>query len=138
MRQPLYGNRLLTNEVGVQWGTEPRTTMIWWPQRNLKSLQDAIRPDGSGWKVFEELSLRRTRVTPTLYGRLRSSTPWAATPAPPPFVGQWLAPKSTAGSITRALQVTCVDPLQATLYHKDATKKLRLVEHQHRPLDDQL
>ena len=27
MRQPLYGNRMLTNELGLQWGTESNTTM---------------------------------------------------------------------------------------------------------------
>ena len=29
-RQPLFGNRLLTNEVGIQWGTEPRSNLIRW------------------------------------------------------------------------------------------------------------
>ena len=27
LRQPLFGNRMLTNEKGQQWGTEPNTTM---------------------------------------------------------------------------------------------------------------
>jgi exonuclease III len=138
IRQPLYGNRMLTNEVGIQWGTEPRTTMLWWPQRNLRSLQDLIRPDGYGWKGFEESSLRRTRVTPGLYSRLRASIPWSATPAPAPYRGQWLAPKAANGSITQILQVTSVDPLHATLYIKDATERLHLAERNFRPLDEQL
>ena len=42
-----------------------------------------MRPDGYGWKVFEEMPIRITRVTPALYGRLRANIPWAATPALP-------------------------------------------------------
>ena len=132
MRQPLFGNRLLTNEQGVQWGTESNTTMSWWPGRNLRSLQNIIRPDGEGWKFFEEQwTLRRTRVTPILYARVRNSIPWDASPEPSPALGQWVAPKEVNGDIKRVFQVTNADPLQATLYHKDQSEKLCCVEQQH-------
>ena len=139
LRQPLYGNRMLTNEVGQQWGTEPTTTMAWWPGRNIKSLKDMIRPDGYGWKAFEEQwSLPRTRVTPTLYERLRNSIPWDAIPTPPPSPGQWLAAKEEDGTIYRIFHITSVEPIQATLYHKDTSERLLYVEQHHQPDDSQL
>ena len=139
LRQPLFGNRMLTNELGQQWGMEPTTTMAWWPGRNIKSLKDMIRPDGYGWKAFEEQwSLPRTRVTPTLYKRLRTSIPWDAMPTPPPSTGQWVAAKEDDGTIHRIFHITSVEPLRATLYHKDPSEKLLYVGHHHQPEDSQL
>ena len=110
IRQPLFGNKMLTNEVGLQWGTESTTTMSWWPSRNLKSLHDVLRPDGQGWKVFEEQALRRTRVTPALYARMRSSIPWPLAAAPAPAIGQWLAAKTDEGTIREVFQFVSIDP----------------------------
>ena len=139
VRQPIFGNRMLTNEAGVQWGTESTTTMRWWPTRHIRSLQDIIRPDGHGWKIFEEQwSLRRNPATTALYARFRNSIPWDATPAPPPTRGQWLAPKEEDGSISKVLHVTSTDPLQATLYQKDKTERLLEVEHHHSPHGNQM
>lgn len=129
---------MLTNEQGVQWGTESNTTMSWWPGRNIRTLQDLIRPNQFGWKTFEEQTLRRTRVTPNLHARMRSSIPWEAVPAPAPVLGQWLAPKAEDGSIRQVLQITHTGPLQATLYNKDITERLQLVEHQYHPIDQPL
>lgn len=100
VRQPIFGNRMLTNEAGVQWGTESTTTMRWWPDRNIRSLQDIIKPDGHGWKIFEEQwSLRRTPATATLYARFRNSIPWDATLAPPQQEDNgWLLKKRMAPS----------------------------------------
>jgi hypothetical protein len=138
IRQPLFGNRMLTNEVGLQWGTEATTTMSWWPGRNIRSLQDIIRPDGSGWKVFEELrTLRRTRVTPALYGHVRSSIPWAASPPPLPTAGQWVAPKSEEGSIDQVFYISRVEPPLVSLYHKDRTERLQFVTQLRLPMDQQ-
>ena len=139
VRQPIFGNRMLTNEAGVQWGTESTTSMRWWPYRNIRSLQDIIRLDGHGWKIFEEQwSLRRNPATATLYARFCNSIPWDATPAPPPTRGQWLAPKEEDGSISKVLHVTSTDPLQATLYQKDKTERLLEVEQQHSPHGNQM
>ena len=80
MRQPLFGNRLLTSEVGTQWGTEPRSKMRAWAVKDVQSLKDILRADGQGWSTFQELRrLRRTRATPQLYARLIQSIPWEAT-----------------------------------------------------------
>ena len=43
-KQLLYGNRLLTNEMGIQWGTEKRSNMIRWAEKGLTSIQDIARP----------------------------------------------------------------------------------------------
>ena len=139
VRQPVFGNRMLTNEIGVQWGTDPNTTMGWWPGRNLRSLQDMTRPDGHGWKIFEEQwSFCRNPATAKFYARVRASIPWEATPASGPTIGQWLAPKEADGLIKRVLHVTNTTPLQATLYHKDWTEQLQEIKHQHSPTDEQL
>ena len=80
MRQPLFGNRLLTSEVGTQWGTEPRSKMRAWAVKDVQSLKDILRADGQGWSTFQELRrLRRTRAAPQLYARLIQSIPWEAT-----------------------------------------------------------
>lgn len=95
-------------------------------------LQDIIRPDGQGWKIFEEQwSLPRTPVTPNLYARMRASIPWDASPPPPPTTGQWLAPKEGDGSIKRVFHITRTDPLQATLYHKAPSEQLHDIEQLH-------
>ena len=128
---------MLTNEVGIQWGTEANTTMGWWPGRNLRSLKDIIRPDGHGWKIFEEQwSFRRRLATTNLYARFRGSIPWDANPAPGPKVGQWLAPKEEDGSISKVFWVNNVAPLRTTLYHKDWTEQLHLTEQDHFPTED--
>ena len=83
MRQPLYGNRMLTNELGVQWGTEPFSNMKWWAEKGFLTLKDIARIVGHGWRAFQELlKLRRTRVAPPLYARLVLNIPWDAIPRP--------------------------------------------------------
>lgn len=54
-RQPLYGNKFLTSETGIQWGTEFRTNMRWWAENDFRTLQDIAREDGEGWRTFTEL-----------------------------------------------------------------------------------
>lgn len=111
--------------------------MGWWTGKNLNSLQDVIRPYGTGWKVFEEQRLPRTRVTPALYARLRSSIPWEASSPPLPAAGQWLAPKSEEGTIDQVFHITQVDPPLVHLYHKDHTERLQLVAQVLQPIDHQ-
>ena len=55
MRQPLYGNRLLANELGIQWGTDPRSNMIWWPKKGLRKIQDITKRDGRDGRSFTSL-----------------------------------------------------------------------------------
>lgn len=63
MRQPLFGNKFLTNDEGVKWGTTPRSNMLWWAKKEYRSLQDIARHDGHGWRTFPELfRLRRTNL----------------------------------------------------------------------------
>lgn len=111
--------------------------MGWWTGKNLNSLQDVIRPYGTGWKVFEEQRLPRTRVTPALYAQLRSSIPWEASSPPLPAAGQWLAPKSEEGTIDQVFHITQVDPPLVHLYHKDHTERLQLVAQVLQPIDHQ-
>jgi hypothetical protein len=124
MRQPLYGNRLLTNALGIQWGTEPRSNMIWWPGKGLRTLKDIANRDGYGWKDFQDLRLRRTRVAPHMYASLINSIPWEATPRPPISTGQWLAEIEVDGNIHQVHHVQQIDPLEATLYRKEKNEQL--------------
>ena len=138
MRQPLFENKMLTHTTGLQWGTEPKTTMSWWPSRNLRSMQDIIRADGSGWKIFEEQgSLRRTKVTPTLYARVRNNIPWDAAPTLALTTGQWVATKTAEGNIDQVLHITNTEPLQAALYGKDMLERLYCITQHHIPTDNQ-
>ena len=38
IRQPLFGNRLLTDDLGIQWGTEARSNLVRWLEKGLRSL----------------------------------------------------------------------------------------------------
>ena len=132
MRQPLYGNRLLTNELGIQWGTEPRSNMLWWPGKGLRAIKDIIKREGQGWKDFQELpGLRRTRVAPPLYNRLVRSIPWEATPRPPHSAGMWLAEIEGDGNIHHVYHLHRTDPMEATFYRKENSERLIHVGTQH-------
>ena len=66
IRQPLFGNRLLTNEQGIQWGTGSRTNMKLWMDKDIRAIKDIIREDGNGWRPFEEQQgLRRSTAAPS-------------------------------------------------------------------------
>ena len=130
-RQPLFGNRFLTDTSGIQWGTHPRSNMRWWAENGVRNLKDLARPNGEGWQTFAELKrLRRTSVAPHLYARLVSGIPWNNAPAPAPRVVQWLAPKSEAGRIETVYHVRSTNPVAAPLYRKEATEQLKLMDQQ--------
>ena len=119
VRQPLFGNRFLTNERGVQWGTELGSNMRWWSEKEVNTLQDIAKPDGYGWKTFEELRrLRRTSVAPPLYARVVKSIPWNAIPMPTHRKGQWIAAKEEDGSIQTVYHLQNTSPLEARSYKK--------------------
>ena len=128
-RQPLFGNRFLTSDTGVQWGTESRTNMRWWSEKQFRTLQDIARTDWEGWKTFSELlRLRRTSVAPFLYERLVRSIPWLAQPLPPHCAGQWIAAKEEDGSIQTVYHLQNNYPLEAKVYSKQSSEQLRLIE----------
>ena len=126
-RQPLYGNRFLTSEKGIQWGTEFRTNMRWWSEKDFRTLQDIAREEGNGWRTFAELRrLRHTSVAPALYDRLVRSIPWAASPMPTHSKGQWIAAKENDGSIQTVYHVQSMSPMKATRYTKSGSEQLYL------------
>lgn len=68
----------MVNQLGTQWGTEPRSNMKLWMEKHIKSLKDIAKEDGTAWKPFaEQLALRRSTTTPNLYNRFLSCIPWA-------------------------------------------------------------
>ena len=74
-RQPLFGNKFLTNERGVQWGTEFRSNMRWWSEKKFSTLQDIAKIDGGGWKSFAELCrLSTTREIVTNSTEIQNKT----------------------------------------------------------------
>jgi exonuclease III len=128
-RQPLFGNRFLTDNKGVQWGTEFRTNMRWWSEKNFRTLQDIAKIEGEGWKTFAELRrLRRTSVAPYLYDRVVRSIPWTATPMPTPRSREWIAAKEADGAINIVYHVLSTDPLEAKVYKKDPSEQLHIIE----------
>ena len=132
MRQPLYGNRMLTSETGVQWGTEKISNMKWWAEKGFLNLKDIARSVSHGWRAFQELiKLRRTRVAPQLYARLVSSIPWDAIPRPPHAVGQWVAVQEE-GQIKHVYHLSNTDTEEASLYHKELNEQLCLLRTQQR------
>ena len=136
-RQPLFGNRFLTNEEGVKWGTTPRSHMLWWAKKDYRALRDIARQDGHGWRTFQELfRLRRSKVSPALYNKVVDSIPWDATPMPPIAAGQWVAAKAANGNITQVYHIHHSEPLNASVYTKDHMETLQHSGHQeHLPPD---
>jgi hypothetical protein len=134
MRQPLYGNRLLTNEVGIQWGTEPNSCMWKWAQKDFQALKDILRNDGYGWKSFPKLlRLRTNKVTPHVYNRVLNSIPWDATPPPPHTPGQWLAKQEEDGDIKFVYHMQQITPPEAILYKKDLNEQLTILASKQQP-----
>jgi hypothetical protein len=123
--------RLLTNEVGTQWGTEPRSNTKLWMEKKIKSLKNIAREDGTAWKSFaEQPAIRRSITAPALYTRFLSSIPWVFQPATPHTLGQWVAGKEENDTIQSIYHITRIDPLEATKYNKTASEQLLLIEPQ--------
>ena len=123
VRQPLFGNRFLTSEKGVQWGTKCRTNMRWWSEKNFRTLQDIAKPDGHGWRTFAELRrLHRSNVATTLYARVVNNIPWNASPMPTHRTGQWTAAKEEDGSIQLVYHLQSTSPLEAKTYKKSGSE----------------
>ena len=134
MRQPLFGNRLLTNEMGVQWGTEARSKMRPWAEKNLQALKDISKDNERGWCTFLEIKrLRRTRAAPYLYAKLVQSIPWEATPQPVTSLGQWLAAREEDGHIRTVYHIQKLQPLAAHAYKKETSKQLTLTSTNQSP-----
>ena len=133
MRQPLFGNRLLTNEIGSQWGTEPRSHMRRWAEKGIRTLQDITRIDSYGWCAFQELTrLRRSRIAPQLYAKMVNSIPWDAIPRPPPSQGQWVAQQEEEGDIRFIYHLQNIETNEADLYKKESNEQLVLLGHKQR------
>lgn len=128
-RQPLFGNRMLTDDRGIQWGTETRSNLVRWLLKGLQSLQDIANLQGDGWKTFKQQpKLHRSPTAPAIYNKLVRNIPWPATPTPPYSIGQWLASKEADATIQKVFHISRLDPLEATLYHKATTEQLHKVE----------
>ena len=54
-QQSFFRNRLLTNEIGIQWGTEAWTNLKRWSKNEYMSLKDLAKNEVLGWRSFEEL-----------------------------------------------------------------------------------
>jgi hypothetical protein len=133
MRQPLFGNRLLTNEVGIQWGTESRSNLRRLADKGFQTLKDIAKQEGQGWRTVQELTgLRRSRVTTNLYDKMVNSIPWAAIPRPPPSPGQWVATQDEEGFIRKVYYLHQTDPPEVSVYRREKTQQLVLtgIEHQ--------
>ena len=128
MRQPLFGNRLLTNEVGIQWGTESRSNLRRLADKGFQALKDIAKGNGQGWKPFQDLNrLRRSRVITNLYTRLVASIPWEASPKPPHTLGQWLAFPDDDGQFRLVYHLHKSDPIEASVYKRESSEQLVLI-----------
>ena len=124
-RQPLFGNRLLTNDNGVPWGMDPRSNMLWWAEKEIRSLKDIAHPEGYGWQTLTELKIRRTRIAIPLYAKVIRNIPWEARPMPPPSIGQWMATPTEDGSIQTVYQIQQTEPLTAAVYTKGTSEEIK-------------
>ena len=129
-RQPLFSNRFLTNEIGIQWGTKTKSSLIMWMARGVSAITDIMRADGQGWIPFaDHPKFRNHKTTAAVYNRMLSSIPWIPQPHPSLTLGQWVAPKEADGTIHMIFHITRLVPQEASTYCKDLTERLHLTEH---------
>ena len=115
-RHPLFGNRFLTNEQGVQWETDSRTNLKYWAEKNIWTIKDIIQEDGNGWKQMAELeSLRRSVSAPRMYAKILRNIPWQPIPTIPSTQGLWVAAKEEDGTIQRIHHITKVAPMETSI-----------------------
>ena len=126
MRQPIYGNRFLTNELGIRWGTDNKTNMLRWAAHGYQSLQAIAKEEDKRWKTYNKLSrLRRTLTAPAMYDKVTASIPWAASPRPQPATGQWLGVQGADLKINTIFHVQNSDTLNAIVYRKEDSEQLQ-------------
>lgn len=107
IRQPLFGNIYLTNEQGVQWGTEAKTNLKFWAEKGVRVIKDLIKEDGNGWKPFADLiTLRRSITSPQMHNRIIQSIPWQPHPIIPSTRGLWIAAKEEDGHIHKVYHIS--------------------------------
>ena len=115
-RHPLFGNRFLTIEQGVQWETDSRTNLKYWAEKNIWTIKDIIQEDGNGWKQMAELeSLRRSVSAPRMYAKILRNIPWQPIPTIPSTQGLWVAAKEEDGTIQRIHHITKVAPMETSI-----------------------
>ena len=120
---------MLTNEMGIQWGTEPRSNLVCWSEKGFRSIQDIAKAGGGDWKTFaEQQKLHRCPTAPPIYDKIVRSIPWILPSHNPIKVGQWVASKEDNGTIQSIFHISRLTPLEATLYHKDPTERIHCVE----------
>lgn len=113
IRQPLFGNRFLTSEQGVQWGTDAKTNLKFWAEKGIRAIKDLIQEDGNGWKPFADLTvLRRSITSPQMYNRILHSIPWQPLPIIPSTIGLWIASKEEDGQIKKIYHINRSDPVE--------------------------
>ena len=128
-RRPICGNRFLTNDLGIQWGTELKSKLKYWLEQGIRSIKDIARENGNGWRPFaEQKKLHRSKVAPALYEKVIQSILWPPAPNIPSMLGMWIAEKDEAGIIQQVFHITKIDPIEATRYHKKATEQLQSME----------
>lgn len=117
--------------MGIQWGTEVRSNMKFWIEKDIRALKDIAKANGSGWRSFaEQPSLRRSKVAPHLYTRLVNNIPWARSPPPRTYtLGQWIVPKEEDGTICTIFHIIRTEPLEAKTYYRANTECLQPLEH---------
>ena len=129
IRQPLFGNRLLTNTQGIQWGTDAKTNLKFWAEKNIRTIKDILSEDGQGWRPFtDHVSLRRSSTSPQQYIRIIQSIPWPPAPIIPQTRGLWIAAKEEDGRIHKVFHIIRAEPMETTAYIRLRTEQLQLVE----------
>lgn len=110
IRQPLFGNRFLTDEQGMQWGTTPKTNLKFCAEKQITAIKDLVKEDGNGWKPFAELiNLRRSITSPYMHNRIIRSIPWQPVPIIPSPKGLWIASKDDNGRISKVYHISNTD-----------------------------
>jgi hypothetical protein len=130
-RQPLFGNRFLTNEVGTQWGTEQKPNLKFWLEKGVGAIKDVLREDGNGWLTFaEQKKLHISRTAQATYDKVIHSIPRQPIPVLPDMLGLWIASKEADGNIRQVYHITNTNPTETTVYTKKVSEQLQETESQ--------
>lgn len=75
----------------------------------------------------EQMKLQRSKVTPTLYGKLITIIPWQPNPAISNMQGLWIAAKDKESLIWKIYHITKAEPTEAIVCNKQPTEQLQAI-----------
>lgn len=91
MRQPLFGNTLITQPNGEMLGLERESTFFTWAKNEVSTIKDIWHYVKENWMTESQLKIKtRSRSIPTERAAVIPSIKWQPSGPDPPAIGDWV------------------------------------------------